>query len=86
MVDTIQDESDVPEFLNDAIQELLFKNDIVTYQLDNYYSPSRTKKKAHIISDKSPDGQVTMKRFIVNYVTHGGMVEIFQITQDKNTF
>lgn len=89
MMYTILDNSSkynmVPEFLTDAISNLLFKNELIVYNFENHYSPVRAMRKAHIISDKSPDGSITMKRYIVNYVKQGGMIEIFRITEDKNT-
>lgn len=74
----------VPEYLNDAINDLLFKDELIVYKFDNHYPPTRALRKAHIISDKSPDGSITMKRYIISYVKQSGMIEIFRITEDKN--
>jgi len=76
-------EENVPDFLKDAISELIFKGENIVYDFEKHYSPTRALKKAHIISDKKPDGTVEMKRFIVSYVTNAGIVEIFNITEDK---
>jgi hypothetical protein len=78
--------SEVPEFLEDAIRNLLFEGQSVVYNFDTHYSPARAQKKAHIISDAKPDGTITIKRYIVNYVTNCGVVEVFNITEDKNTW
>ena len=84
VLDNSCEEKQVPEFLKDAISTLLFKDEAITYNLETHYSPSRSLKKAHIISDESPDGTITLKRYIVNYVKQSGVIEVFNITEDKN--
>jgi len=75
----------IPEFLVDTISEQLFKDELVVFNFENHYSPSRAQRRAHIISDKLSDGSTIIKRYIVNYVKQNGVIEVFRITEDKNT-
>lgn len=84
-LDNTDEQTEVPEFLKEAISNLLFKNEAVTYNFENNYSPARSLKKAHVISDESADGSITLKRYIITYVKQSGLIEIFNITEDKNT-